>query len=76
MTPAKRTEPERVAIGLGWCAAALLCVFVFPEIEELRTLMGPLVLMLFAVAGLMAMTLAVVRATARGKRSRTVRPLY
>ncbi len=61
---------------MAWGAAALLCVFAFPAIEELRTLMGPLVLVLFGVAGLMVLTLAVCRATTRGKRSRTVRPLY
>jgi hypothetical protein len=76
MTPSQRTEPERISIGLAWIAAALLCVFVFPEIEELRSLMGSLVLNLFAVAGLMALTLAVCRATARGKRNRTMKPLY
>ncbi|MGZ4961231.1 MAG: hypothetical protein ACXWIU_00535 [Limisphaerales bacterium] len=76
MNPTRRTDPERISIGLAWGAAALLCAFVFPVIEELRTLMGPLVLILFGVAGLMALTLAVCRATSRGKRSPAVRTLY
>jgi hypothetical protein len=67
MTSRKRRESEIVAIGMAWSAAALLCAFVFPEIQDLRALMGPLVLNLFAAAALMLIALGVCRLMARRK---------
>lgn len=67
MTHRKRPESEYVAIGMAWIAAALLCVFVFPELQDLRSLMGPLVLNLYGAAALMLLALGVCRLMARPK---------
>jgi hypothetical protein len=52
---------------MAWTAAVLLCAFVFPELQDLRALMGSLALNLYGAAALMLLALGVCRLTARPK---------
>lgn len=67
MTSRKRSESEYVAIGMAWTAAALLCAFVFPELQDLRAQMGSLALNLYGAAALMILGLGICRLMARPK---------
>jgi hypothetical protein len=73
MTTRKRTESEYVAIGMAWTAAALLCVFVFPELQELSSQMGPIVLNLYGAAILLGLTYGICRLFARTKAPEPIR---
>jgi hypothetical protein len=52
---------------MAWTAAALLCAFVFPELQDLRALMGELVLNLYGAAVLMLIAFGICRLMARPK---------
>ena len=65
MIPRPRPESDYVEIGIPWLAATLLCVVGFPIADELRSLMGPLVLSLYGVAVLMALSFAICKTASR-----------
>jgi hypothetical protein len=74
MNTQRHTEPELVHIGFAWLAAALLCAVAFPELEELRATMGPLVINLFAIALLIGLSITTSRAIARSRREDAEKP--
>jgi hypothetical protein len=65
MHPRQRPESEYVEIGIPWLAAALLCVVGLPFADDLRSLMGPVVLSVYGMAVLMAICFAICKTVSR-----------
>ncbi len=64
----QRPESDYVEIGIAWLAAGLLCLFVFPVVDDWRSDLGPLVVCLYGAAVLLAIGFAICKTASRTKR--------